>query len=382
MELVQIPYQNNWSDNLDEFVQQLRQSELGKNVFNQPKELQLDDDTIKRNILNGLNMSNKTISDWQDAHNIRKPQGWEEVAQAREGQFNSPLQNALQGSVEDRPTKWDNFLNGYRDNYDNAFRPSNLKKDSSKGWAYRLGEGLGTAGRFIDSPLGRGLLAAGLNSALGYDNSLQEGVTAFLGRQNNVTADKLYRRQLKDYGYTDEDLAQIRGNITTDMYKNLATNLYRNKKLTQDQAAKQMNLVRQMQLARQLDNDTAGALMAQIMQNTDLEGMDINFQDSNQTRNTESQIDYRNKRIEQINRQLDQNDQKIAILQQRVANGVASEGQKAELRALTIQQKQLENQLLSDYLGNNGGGGNPRPVGQSTNNTTPKTSGLKFVGVR
>ena len=235
MELVQIPQQYNWSSNPDEFLNQLRQSGLANDIFNQPNETRLDDGLIKRNILNGLNMGNKTISDWQTANNIRKPQGWEEVALAKNGEFNPIAQTGtLNAAVQTSPTNWDRFAMGYRDNYDNGFAPKNLQADPNKNWATRLGEGLGTIGRFIDSPLGRGLMAAGLNKALGYDNSLQEGLTAAVGRQNAVTADKLYRNQLKQYGYTDDDLAQIRGNITSDVYRNLATNMYRTRNLDQN----------------------------------------------------------------------------------------------------------------------------------------------------
>ena len=287
-----------------------------------------------------------------------------------------------------RPGFFNDLASGYKDNYDNGFNVNNLR-NNNQNIATRLGEGLGTVGRFVDSPLGRGLIAAGLNKALGYDDSFLEGLQAFAGRQNAVTADKLYRKQLKDYGYTDEDLSQIRGNITSDVYKNLANNLYKTKNLDQNTYIKlkkaydtqlQMGILSPEQYQTNVDalNNQYVNSQVQTMQAGDV-GL------SNQTRNTNSQIDYRTKRLEQLDIQLQQNQQKIGILQQRVANGVANDAQKAELRALTIQQKQLENQILGEYIGN-GGGGNPqptRPVGTpAPKNNTPKTSGLKFVGVR
>lgn len=108
---------------------------------------------------------------------------------------------------------------GYNDNYNNRFGYSDLPKE--KNFTTRLGEGLGTVGRFIDSPLGRGLIAGGLNAALGYDNSLQEGLGAYVGRKNAQTADRVYRKQLGQMGYTDKDLANITGDITPQIYKGL-----------------------------------------------------------------------------------------------------------------------------------------------------------------
>ena len=302
MELVQIPQQYNWSNNLDDFLEQLKQSGQANEIFNQPNETRLDDGLIKRNILNGLNMGNKDIAEWQKANNIKIPQGWEEVAQAKNGDFNPIAQTGpLSATVQTSPTNWDRFVNGYRDNYDNGFRPKNLQADPSKNWASRLGEGLGSVGRFIDSPLGRGLLAAGLNKALGYDDSVLEGLQAVVGRQNAVTADKLYRNQLKQYGYTDDDLAQIRGNITSDVYKNLANNLYRTR-----------NLETRIAIANTKDKTTQAKLILDAYKNNMFSeeeailelarnGIDVNsLSPSNETQRTQSQITLNKARAEDI----------------------------------------------------------------------------------
>ena len=107
-----------------------------------------------------------------------------------------------------------------------------------KNWATRIGEGLGTLGRFVDSPLGRGLIAGGLNSALGYKNSLQEGLNAAVGRQQAQTADRVYRKQLGQMGYSQEDLDNITGDITPSIYKGL-TDSFRlgNQRMTYGQLA-------------------------------------------------------------------------------------------------------------------------------------------------
>ena len=146
---------------------------------------------------------------------------------------------------------------GYNDNYNNRFGYSDLPKE--KNFTTRLGEGLGTVGRFIDSPLGRGLIAGGLNAALGYDNSLQEGLGAYVGRKNAQTADRVYRKQLGQMGYTDEDLNNITGDITPTIYKGLADSLrLGNQRMTYGQLAL-------------FDNDVAELLKA----NPDLENQFI-----------------------------------------------------------------------------------------------------------
>lgn len=115
-----------------------------------------------------------------------------------------------------RPGLLGDLAKGYNENYNQGFNVNNFGQN--KGWAERIGEGLGTVGRFIDSPIGRGLIAGGLNSMLGYDNSLQEGLTAMVGRQNAQTKDKLYRNQLNAHGI---DTTGIGGNIGDDTYKQL-----------------------------------------------------------------------------------------------------------------------------------------------------------------
>lgn len=298
-EIPEIPFQINMND--DDWFEQLKNSGQANEIFNQPKEVKLDDGLIKQNILNGLNMGNKYISEMQDLNNIKKPQTQEEIDMAHEGEFNqTPLLNS---SVQKKPTLTDKFIEGYRDNYDNPINRQNFEKDPNKNWSFRLGEGLGSVGRFVDSPLGRGLIAAGLNSALGYDNSFKEGLTAFVGRQNAVTADKLYRNQLKQYGYTDEDLADIRGNITSDMYKNLSNNLYRSKQMetrlaianTKDKTAQAKMILNAYHQGVLSEQDTISELNKY--------GIDLNqLYPGNETLKTQSQINLNNARINHLNR--------------------------------------------------------------------------------
>lgn len=138
---------------------------------------------------------------------------------------NTPVRNWLK-----------DFASGYNDNYKNRWGNTDLPQEKS--WGTRIGEGLGTIGRFVDSPLGRGLIAGGLNSALGYKNSLQEGLNAAVGRQQAQTADRVYRKQLGQMGYSQQDLDNITGDITPSIYKGL-TDSFRlgNQRMTYGQLA-------------------------------------------------------------------------------------------------------------------------------------------------
>lgn len=101
-------------------------------------------------------------------------------------------------------------------------------------------------------------------------------------------------------------------------------------------------------------------------------------QESNETRRTNSQIDVNNARAKQIEASIRQNDERIKILKQRVAQGNATLKDREILNQLNIQNKRLlieQNELINKTmrkeLGNdgNGEGGSivqptGRPIGQ------------------
>lgn len=122
------------------------------------------------------------------------------------------------------------FMAGAKENYNNAFTPENLQPQN-KNWATRLGEGVGTALRFGDSSLGRGLMAGGAALALGMSpgQALGYGLGTTAGRQGILTADKVYRNQLKKMGVTDAELNGVKGYITNDMFKNMS-DLYKTRR--------------------------------------------------------------------------------------------------------------------------------------------------------
>ena len=181
---------------------------------------------------------------------------------------------------------------GYRENYATGFAAPNwgekqIDDGRQKGFAYRLGEGLGSVGRFIDSPLGRGLIAAGLNKAMGYDDSLKEGIAAFVGRQNAQTADRFYRNSLEQQGI---DTSGITGNLTSDMYKNLIGNTYKFRNLDQNTYVKMKNAYdKQLQAGIMTPEEYKASVDALNNQyvNSQIQTMQAgNVGISNQTRNT------------------------------------------------------------------------------------------------
>lgn len=233
--------QGQYPTGIQNYLDSLEEKDYFKNLLNKPKQTGLSIDQYKEGIAQGLNFGVPEIADAQKELKINIPKTGGEIEQAKAGAFNSyPLQTGLSTTPRQGGILSD-IASGYRDNYDNGFDPTNLAPQN-KSIATRIGEGLGTFGRFIDSPLGRGLIAGGLTSALGYDNALQEGLTAVLGRQNAITGDSLFRQSLKDNGI---DTSNIRGNVTSDVYNRLIQ-----AKQLQDNAA-----YRQMMADMQAENN-------------------------------------------------------------------------------------------------------------------------------
>ena len=127
----------------------------------------------------------------------------------------------------------------------NNFGDNKLPDGRDKGFAYRLGEGLGSIARVGESPLGRGLLTGAAIALLGGSpaQALAYGGTATALNQGNRGRDTLYRQQLANEGI---DTSNVRGYINDSTYKSMlaAKQLkdnaeYRNALLTSQQQAQQ-----------------------------------------------------------------------------------------------------------------------------------------------
>lgn len=137
-----------------------------------------------------------------------------------------------------KPGFFEDFGRGFKENATQGFNVNNLAPVQGKGLATRLGEGLGTLARFYDKPIGRMAVATGLSMLTDEANPLNEGVKAYVGRQNNMTQDRVYRNQLKQLGMTDDEVNAIPGNVTKDVFEGVTSGMrLGNQRMTYGQLA-------------------------------------------------------------------------------------------------------------------------------------------------
>ena len=183
-------------------------------------------------VMQGRNYGNKNIAQRQQELGINIPQNQEEVALADRGLLNN--YTTRQGGF------FNDLASGYRENATQGFNVNNLAPVQNKGLATRIGEGLGTLTRFYDKPIGRGLLAGTIGLALGggAGGALAAGLATGVGRQQYKTADQIYRNQLKQMGMTDDELNNIKGNVTKEMFEGITSGMrYNNQRVTYGQLA-------------------------------------------------------------------------------------------------------------------------------------------------
>ena len=122
-----------------------------------------------------------------------------------------------------------NFRQGFNENLLTPYSAESLKHSDNSSISRKLGEGLGTAARWLDNPLVRGLIAGGLtylDGGSGMD-ALKYGLTATVLNQNVKTADRLYRKKLHDMGYSDDEINTLPGYVNHDTFKNVMDSDYR-----------------------------------------------------------------------------------------------------------------------------------------------------------
>lgn len=213
---------------VDNFINSLREQPYMQKLYNAPIQERLSDEQIAEQVANGLNFGIPELSQAQKKLGIRIPQGEEEVAKAQAGEFNKPMVDAGVNNAPREGGLIQGYKQGYNLNYDNP----------TKTVGTRIGQGLGTLRRFTDSPLGRGLIAYGLSNAMGDTNPLEQAFTAGVGRQNNITQDRVYRNQLKQLGMTDDEVNAIPGNITKDVFEGVTSGMrLGNQRITYGQLA-------------------------------------------------------------------------------------------------------------------------------------------------
>jgi hypothetical protein len=148
----------------------------------------------------------------------------------------------------------ENFATGFAaPNWEQTITPDGRKK----GLGYRFGEGLGSFARFAESPLGRGLIMAGIVGASGGSGleALGYGAGAGLGNQQARMKDKMYRNELEKMGF---DTTGITGYVGDDTFNKI----YQSKQL-QDNAEYRNALLKGQQKDNEVNTQLALAKLEQ-----------------------------------------------------------------------------------------------------------------------
>ena len=228
-----------YGKDIDNYLNTLGSQPYMQGLLNQPKETALTLDQYKQGVANGLNYGIPEIAKAQQTLGINTPKTGKEIELANVGQFNQPSMLSVGTATTPRQGGFFNDLvSGYQENATQGFNINNLAPVQGKGLATRLGEGLGTLARFYDKPIGRMAVATGLSVLTGETNPLNEGVKAYVGRQNNITQDRVYRNQLKQLGMTDDDINAIPGIVTKDVFEGVTSGMrLGNQRMTYGQLA-------------------------------------------------------------------------------------------------------------------------------------------------
>ena len=337
-----------YGSDVDNFINSLKQQPYMQKLYNAPIQERLSDEQIAQKVANGLNLGIPELSQAQKNIGIRIPQGAEQVAQAQAGEFNKPIMVAGVNNVPREGGLIQGYKQGYNLNYDNP----------TKTVGTRIGQGLGTLGRFADSPLGRGLIAYGLSNAMGDTNPLEQAFTAGVGRQNNMTRDKAYRQGLINMGVDEAQVNAIPGIVTDDIFKNYTlanyrnnmTN-YRNLKLDKDTYLKQQQNIYKMLDLGVIDSKEATRQMLALNEEYDRQNP-IKMQEGNKTVQGNKRLDIMKERNDII-RQLGGERNDITLELGRERNNISQ--QNADTYAKNTGKRKIEEtdeyrQDLADYV--------------------------------
>lgn len=270
---------------------------------NQLRNQGFDENTVN-GVAQGLNSGNKDIAAKIDELGINKPQSQADIDLAKQGQFNTPTLST-ETIAKFQPGFFNNFGAGFKENFStpisaNNFGQNTLADGRPKGFGYRAGEALGTLGRVLESPLGRGLLTAGIVGATGGSGleALAYGGQAGLINQTSRMNDQIYRNSLNEQGI---DTTGLSGYINQDTYKNLSSTNTNYQKMLNAQAialAKD-NTARAKLIMNGVNNGYISPEAASLMINQ--YGItDADFQESNESRKTDSQIAYTEAKTEDV----------------------------------------------------------------------------------
>jgi len=327
--------------------------------------LVMSDEDIQNNKLRlqAESVMNAPLSVREKLFGAERPQTYT-IAQLKDG--NSSEAQPQYDDYKKVNNGWLNdFADGYKDNYNNGFKVSNWNDDpKAKNIAQRLGEGLGSAMRFIDSPMGRMAITSGLGLAMGSTpgQALSYGINAGNIHNKLQIDDKAYRNLLEEQGLDTSKLGN--GWVDKELAQTYALNNYRNGmlanknlKLTYDQYKTQMTQLDQMYRNGQISPMQYAqykAELGQMFKNSGIQtGIDYNgnnLQTSNQTENSKTYKEAVKQQGEQgwarvglTARSLDQQAE-----QNRIQNAKLSDTQLKDLTTSTQAMAQLDN-IIKKY---------------------------------
>jgi hypothetical protein len=212
---------------------------------------------------------------------INSPEYQENAPIAEIGVTEAPRVGGLLNDI--RSGARENFATGFAaPNWEQTVTPDGRKK----GLGYRFGEGLGSFAKFAESPLGRGLLMAGIVGASGGSGleALGYGTGAGLLNQQSRMKDKMYRNELEKMGF---DTTGITGYVGDDTFnkiyqsKQLQDNAEYRNALLKGQRLEQDALIAQKQAELQHKKVSEAADRALKSRELDIKEKQIGNKDTN-----------------------------------------------------------------------------------------------------
>ena len=181
-------------------------------------------DDVVNGVRQGLNSGHKEIDQWIKQYNngagrenpINIPQTEEQIALARQGQFNLPAQEAQVEKLPDTSliNRFANgladFQKGFQENRNTGFAPKNLQSNPDKGGMQRFGEFIGTTNRVLNNPAAQALVAAGATALSG--GGIGDAINSAYKYGTQRAMSDVYRNVLAKHGINIPET--VLGNVT------------------------------------------------------------------------------------------------------------------------------------------------------------------------
>ncbi len=312
---------------MNEYLNAIRNNQVpwAQNAVNQ-----YGADAVTQGISEGKNFGVPEIADWINQY--------KQTAGANAlGNPGNPLTGELEqdrkyGMFDKFIDGLNSFRTGFNDNFQHKFVPDNLRPEK-KGVMNRIGEGVGTGARLLNSPLGRGLITAGIVGATGGSplQMMAYGGQTAVQNQQIKSNNALYAPKLEQLGYSPEDMEKISGYIDSDTFKNLVDtdykmqyNSFRNRKLDQDSYLRIKKMLDDQLKAGMIDPTTyllnVRELNTQLSNEKVYTTSDSKVKESNDTRKTDSTIALNEKRGTAALQNANSNSTRAAAYSQHVKN--------------------------------------------------------------